>query len=190
VRVPTGLAQHVEPLLRAMPGEQVLDRARKHVVDTGLAVRGRWTLEEHEAPGGVARFQRALEEPLGPPLRQQLALEIVRPSGLRDLGVFLRGMRRGHARSSDTTPRTSVVSAGCAAFAAAMIWASVVASSVSGTALSVITLTPSTRIPACTATMTSGTVDMPTTSAPSVRTIRYSARVSRLGPDTATYTPS
>src|SRR6185436_8985801 len=88
VRVPTGLAQHVEPLLRAMPGEQVLDRARKHVMDTGLAVRGRWTLEEDEAPGGVARFQRALEEPLGPPLRQQLALEIVRPPGLRDLGVF------------------------------------------------------------------------------------------------------
>ena len=45
------------------------------------------------------------------------------------------------------------------------------------------------RIPLCTATITSGTVDMPTTSAPIIRKKRYSARVSRLGPVTATITP-
>ena len=45
---------------------------------------------------------------------------------------------------------------------------------------------PSTRMPAWTATITSGTVDMPTTSAPMVRRKRYSARVSRFGPVTAT----
>jgi len=37
-----------------------------------------------------------------------------------------------------------------------------------------------------TATMTSGIKDMPTTSAPSARKRRYSARVSRFGPTTAT----
>ena len=50
--------------------------------------------------------------------------------------------------------------------------------------------TPSTRIPRCTAAITSGTVLIPTTSAPNPRSMRYSARVSRLGPATATYTPS
>ena len=56
----------------------------------------------------------------------------------------------------------------------------------SGKHMSVITDSPSTRIPACTATITSGTVDMPTTSAPMCRRKRYSARVSRFGPVTAT----
>src|SRR2546422_3956822 len=42
--------------------------------------------------------------------------------------------------------------------------------------------TPSTFIPICTAVMTSGTVLIPTTSAPRARSIRYSARVSRFGP--------
>ena len=44
-------------------------------------------------------------------------------------------------------------------------------------------------MPACTPTITSGTVDMPTTSAPMPRRKRYSARVSRFGPGTATKTP-
>ena len=37
---------------------------------------------------------------------------------------------------------------------------------------------PSTRIPMCRAAMTSGTVDMPTASAPRVRAMRISAGVS------------
>ena len=53
-------------------------------------------------------------------------------------------------------------------------------------AFSVITEIPRTSRPACTATITSGTVDMPTTSAPMPRKNRYSARVSRFGPVTAT----
>jgi hypothetical protein len=48
---------------------------------------------------------------------------------------------------------------------------------------------PSTRIPQCTATIASGTVDMPTASAPIIRRNRYSARVSKFGPNTATNTP-
>ena len=44
-------------------------------------------------------------------------------------------------------------------------------------------------MPAWTPTITSGTVDMPTTSAPMPRRKRYSARVSRFGPGTATNTP-
>ena len=41
---------------------------------------------------------------------------------------------------------------------------------------------PTPASPAWIATITSGTVDMPTTSAPMARSIRYSARVSRFGP--------
>jgi hypothetical protein len=59
-------------------------------------------------------------------------------------------------------------------------------SSASGRHWSVMIEIPITRIPSCTATITSGTVDMPTTSAPIARSIRYSALVSRFGPGTAT----
>ena len=62
-------------------------------------------------------------------------------------------------------------------------------SSVSGMHKSVTIEKPSVRKPAWTATMASGTVDMLTMSAPSVRNMRYSARVSRFGPGTATSTP-
>ena len=59
----------------------------------------------------------------------------------------------------------------------------------SGKQRSVTTDSPNTLMPAWTATITSGTVDMPTTSAPMVRRKRYSARVSRFGPVTPAYTP-
>src|SRR5208337_3055330 len=49
---------------------------------------------------------------------------------------------------------------------------------------------PSTSIPMCRATIVSGTVDMPTSVAPSVRKARISAGVSKLGPGVARYTPS
>ncbi len=60
----------------------------------------------------------------------------------------------------------------------------------SGRQTSVITEMESTRIPACTAAMVSGTTDIPTRSAPAQRRNRYSARVSRFGPATPTKTPS
>src|SRR5262249_29181562 len=47
-----------------------------------------------------------------------------------------------------------------------------------------------TRAPMCTAAMTSGTVLMPTASAPSVRSMRISAGVSYDGPAIIAYTPS
>ena len=46
------------------------------------------------------------------------------------------------------------------------------------------------RIPMCRAASTSGTVDIPTRSAPSARIIRISAGVSNAGPSQAAYTPS
>ena len=49
---------------------------------------------------------------------------------------------------------------------------------------------PSTSMPMCRATIVSGTVDMPTSVAPSVRKARISAGVSKLGPGVARYTPS
>ena len=45
-------------------------------------------------------------------------------------------------------------------------------------------------MPMCRAASTSGTVDMPTVSAPSVRSMRISAGVSNAGPSQAAYTPS
>ncbi len=46
------------------------------------------------------------------------------------------------------------------------------------------------RMPMCRAASTSGTVDMPTMSAPSTRSMRISAGVSNAGPSQAAYTPS
>src|SRR6266536_1696903 len=54
----------------------------------------------------------------------------------------------------------------------------------------VITESAATPSPWARAAITSGTVDMPTASAPQERNIATSARVSYEGPGTATYTPS
>ena len=54
----------------------------------------------------------------------------------------------------------------------------------------VMQLTPTTRMPIARATITSGTVDMPTASAPSAASIRTSAGVSYVGPRSPAYTPS
>ena len=67
-----------------------------------------------------------------------------------------------------------------------MILATSASSSASGRHWSVMTATARTRIPMCRAAITSGTVDIPTTSAPMARSMRYSARVSSWGPTTAT----
>ena len=57
-------------------------------------------------------------------------------------------------------------------------------------AMLVMQLTPSTRMPQCRATIVSGTVDMPTASAPRMRAMRISAGVSYVGPFIHIYTPS
>ena len=49
---------------------------------------------------------------------------------------------------------------------------------------------PNTRMLACTATITSGTVDIPTASAPTILKYLYSAGVSKVGPCVPRYTPS
>src|SRR5262249_25531305 len=97
----------------------------------------------------------------------------------------------GRKRGGPSSARTRLTSSrifGSAALAVAMMSARSACSRASGRHMSVTMDRPSTRRPQWTATMTSGTVDMPTTSAPAWRRKRYSARVSRLGPATATKT--
>src|SRR5690606_33474336 len=88
--------------------------------------------------------------------------------------------------SRASTPRTSSVTFGSASPATRMISSIPVGASASGRHRSVMIDTAMTRIPMCLAVITSGTVLIPTTSAPIARSIRYSARVSRFGPGTAT----
>src|SRR5437588_2937724 len=92
-------------------------------------------------------------------------------------------------RISATTRRTSMRNFFSATAAVARISSSTTGSSASGKQISVITDRPRLRSPQWTPTMTSGTVDMPKDSAPIPRKKRYSARVSRFGPGTATKTP-
>jgi hypothetical protein len=71
---------------------------------------------------------------------------------------------------------------GSASSHAAMIsWISAGWSS-SGRHISEMMVKPSTSMPTCSATMSSGTVDIPTMSAPIIRRYRYSAAVSSEGP--------
>src|SRR5262249_26994013 len=91
--------------------------------------------------------------------------------------------------SSPTTCRTTARNCFSAQLAVAMISARTTGSRASGKHMSVTTDKPRFRKPAWTPTITSGTVDIPTTSAPICRRKRYSARVSRFGPGTATNTP-
>src|SRR5262249_40808513 len=89
-----------------------------------------------------------------------------------------RGQQRRRFRPhqhSSTTRRTRTRSFFSAALAVAMISGRLAGSSASGRHMSVTTEMPRVRSPAWTATMTSGTVDMPTTSAPPARRKRYSA---------------
>src|SRR5262249_21714715 len=91
--------------------------------------------------------------------------------------------------SAPISRRTTRDSFSSAAFATATISSWLTGARASGRHMSVTTENPSTRSPLWTPTITSGTVDMPTTSAPRPRRKRYSARVSRFGPVTATKTP-
>src|SRR5205085_3274285 len=183
VRVPARDAGHALPEHRVVAADQVLDGAGEHVMDARPPIgRGR-SLVKHErraVPGG---FLRLLKQALVLPGREQLLLQRVR----RELGIE---QPVDHQLRRSSTPRTSAASRGSAPRATAMICSTDVGVSASGRHWSVMIDTPSTRTPRCTAAITSGTVLMPTTSAPSARSMRYSARVSRLGPVTATYTPS
>src|SRR5207247_683496 len=136
-------------------------------------------LVEHERRPVARGFLRLLEQPLVLPRREQLLLQRVG----RRLGI---DERVGHQLSRSSTPSTRAVSPGSAARATAMICSTDVGASASGKHWSVTIDTPSTRIPTWRAAITSGTVLIPTTSAPMPRNMRYSARVSRLGPATAT----
>ena len=82
-----------------------------------------------------------------------------------------------------------VVIRGCASSAA--FWTSSWETStiLPSTPRSVITETPNTLMPQWFATITSGTVDMPTASAPRIWNILYSAGVSKVGPCVPIYTP-
>ena len=85
--------------------------------------------------------------------------------------------------------RGPVVIRGCASSAA--FWTSSWETStiLPSTPRSVITETPNTLMPQWFATITSGTVDMPTASAPRIWNILYSAGVSKVGPCVPIYTP-
>src|SRR5207248_839635 len=101
----------------------------------------------------------------------------------------LRAVCRYFSASAARIPRTILRSFGSAM---AAFWRMTEISTgcrASGRHISVTQERPSARRPAWAATSTSGTVDMPTASAPIIRRKRYSARVSRFGPVTATKTP-
>src|SRR5256886_12282620 len=182
MRIPAGNPGHGLAEHRVVPAHHVLDGAGEDVVAPRPAVRGGGAFEEHERRPVAHGLARLLEQPLVLPRGEQLLLEPVdRKLGIED---------RIHQLSRSSTPRISAVSRGSAPRATAMICSTDAGASASGRHWSVMIDTPSTRIPTCTAAITSGTVLIPTTSAPSPRSMRYSARVSRLGPATATYTPS
>jgi hypothetical protein len=67
----------VAALERAEAADQVLDRAPGDVVDAGPAVGGGRALEEHEGRAALGALQRALEQPLLLPARQELLLQRV-----------------------------------------------------------------------------------------------------------------
>src|SRR5262249_32230154 len=100
--------------------------------------------------------------------------------GIRNRGT---SMVYGFHRSS--TPFTIVRSLPSAWFATARMSSIRTGSRASGRHMSVAIEKPRTLSPACTATSTSGIVDIPITSAPISLRNRYSARVSRFGPVTA-----
>src|SRR6185437_3462488 len=187
VSVPARLSCDTIALHRPVSAEEILDRAREHVVDAWASVRRRRTFKEHERRRILACRQRLREELLVLPARKQFLLHVVGRTVRRER-LVARHARRRHKRSR--TPRTTAVRSGSVRFATAMTRSTVSGSSASGRHRSVMIDRPRTRMPPCTATSTSGTVDIPTTSAPMSRRNRYSARVSRFGPATHAYTPS
>src|SRR6185503_767967 len=185
VRVPPRDAGHPLPQHRVVAAHQILDGAREDMVDARASVGRRRPFEEHEGRAVARRLAHLRKQTLVLPRGEQLLLQRVDRLGGVDgeRGGRLHGMR-------SKTPRTTAASRGSASRAMAMILSTDVGSSASGRHMSVMIENPRTRRPWCTAVITSGTVLIPTRSAPTARSMRYSARVSRFGPATATYTPS
>ena len=145
VRVPPGFPQHAVSTHRAMAAEEVLDRPGEDVVDARPSVRGRGSLEEHPRWGLGTRLERAREQVLITPAREDLLLQRVRAAvGRKETKSRLRSRPR-HRRSN--TPHTSAVRAGSARPATAMIFSTLAGSSASGRHWSVMIETPSTRMP-------------------------------------------
>src|SRR5688572_3673577 len=78
MRVPPRLPEDAVSLHHAVATEEILDRAREHVMDTRLAVRRGWTLEEHEVLSTLTGLERAGEDVLLGPARQHFLLEHAR----------------------------------------------------------------------------------------------------------------
>src|SRR5207245_21583 len=170
VGVPARDPRHALAEHRVVAAHEVLDGAREHVVDAGAAVRGGRALVEHEGRAVAHRLLGSLEQALVLPRREELALQRVARE---------RGVERwvAHQFNRSSTPRISAVSRGSAARATAMICSTEAGASASGRHWSVMSETTSTRISWCTGDIPSGTVLIPTTSAPRARSIRYSTRV-------------
>src|SRR6266850_463376 len=162
------------------------DLPREHVVDAGKSVRGRRALVEDEEGRSLAALQPFLEGlHLAPELENplfRLGQVEARRDGEEHVGL------RAHSRLRIRVTRR--VSRGSASAAVARTRGTSMGSSASGRQRSVTTESASTRMPPCTATIVSGTTDIPTRSAPAHLRNRYSARVSRLGPATPAKTPS
>src|SRR5439155_3592387 len=174
--------------------DDVLQHPGQHMVHAREAVGGGRALVEDERGGSLAALQALLEGlRLAPKVENpRFRLGQVELGRDRDEHVGLHAHRataaaRGIRSMMRVTRRVSV---GSAFAAVARIFGTSTGSRASGKHVSVTTASASTRIPAWTATIVSGTSDMPTRSAPTQRKNRYSARVSRFGPATPTKTPS
>jgi len=75
VRIPARLARRVVAAHGLVARKHVLERARQHVVDSGLAVGGRRTLVETEARASLGHGNGLLERTVLAPKRQHLLLE-------------------------------------------------------------------------------------------------------------------
>src|SRR5207249_773702 len=82
VAVPARFPGHEVPGHGLESAEHVLERAGLDVVDAGLAVRGGWTLVEHELRGASAQGQALVEDVRLAPEPEDAALEVGEP-GLR-----------------------------------------------------------------------------------------------------------
>ena len=71
------LREHAIALHRAMAAEEILDRAREHVMDARPSVRRRRALEEHERRRARARASVCSKRLLVVPAREQLPLDVV-----------------------------------------------------------------------------------------------------------------
>src|SRR5438105_13221804 len=77
MRVPPRFARYVVSAHGSVSTEQILHRAREHVMDARLSVRSGWTLEEHKLGLPFSLLESPLEEFFIPPAGQHFLLEVV-----------------------------------------------------------------------------------------------------------------